>query len=112
MIRLRCFDLAARRKELRRRVCKQINEEPAIDRSAISGFEISLKVAKGKLQLPAPAKDWLAKIVEHHGLTVLPTELDVCIAAGELPRIHDDPCDRFMIAAVTLNDLPVVTEDE
>jgi PIN domain nuclease of toxin-antitoxin system len=31
--------------------------------------------------------------------TVLPLEVDFCIAAVELPRIHDDPCDRFMIAA-------------
>ena len=104
--------LAAGSKKLRKPVLRQINEAPAIYLSAISGFEISLKVAKGKLQLPAPAKDWLEKIVEHHGLTVLPLEMDVCVAAAELPRIHDDPCDRFIIAAARLNDFAVVTDDE
>ncbi len=104
--------LAAGSKKLRGPVLKQINEAPAIYVSAISGFEISLKAAKGKLRLPAPAKVWLEKIVEHHGLTMLPLEVDVCIAAAELPHIHDDPCDRFIIAAAKLNNFPVVTNDE
>jgi len=104
--------LAAGSKKLRRPVLRQINEAPAIYVSAISGFEISLKAAKGKLQLPVPAKEWLEKIVEHHGLTVLPLEVDVCIAAAELPHIHDDPCDRFIIATAKLSNFAVVTNDE
>jgi PIN domain nuclease of toxin-antitoxin system len=38
--------------------------------------------------------------------------LDVCIAAAQLPPIHDDPCDRFIIAAAKTSDLAVVTADE
>ena len=30
----------------------------------------------------------------------------------KLPPIHDDPFDRFIIAAAKLNDLTVVTADE
>lgn len=104
--------LAAGSKKLGGAVLKQINEAPAIYVSAISGFEISLKAAKGKLELPEPAKKWLEKIVEHHGLTVLPLEMDVCIAAAELPRMHDDPCDRFIIAVAKLNNFAVVTSDD
>lgn len=104
--------LAAGSKKLRGPVLKQIEEAPAVYVSAISGFEISLKAAKGKLQLPEPAKEWLGKIVAHHGLTVLPLEVDVCIAAAELPHIHNDPCDRFIIAAARLNNFAVVTNDE
>ena len=104
--------LAAGSKKLRRPVLRQINEAPAIYVSAISGFEISLKAAKGKLQLPVPVKEWLEKIVKHHSLTVLPLEVDVCIAAAELPHIHDDPCDRFIIATAKLSNFAVVTNDE
>ena len=32
--------------------------------------------------------------------------------AAQLPSIHDDPCDRFIIAAAKLRDLTVVTTDE
>jgi PIN domain nuclease of toxin-antitoxin system len=51
-------------------------------------------------------------VVEHHGLTVLPLELDACVLAAELPAIHNDPCDRFIIATAKLNDLAVVTGDD
>ena len=59
-----------------------------------------------------PPAQWFEKVAEHHGLTVLPLDLDVCIKAAGLPPIHNDPCDRFIIAAALLNDLAVVTADE
>ena len=104
--------LASRDKKLSRSALKQINQAPAVYVSAISGFEIAIKVAKGKLQLPGPPREWFERIVQHHGLAVLPLELNVCIAAAQLPPIHEDPCDRFIIAAAKMNDLVVVTADE
>ena len=103
--------LASGDKKLSRAALKEINEAAAVYVSAISGFEVAIKVARGKLKLPHPPQEWFEKIIEHHGLTVLPLELNVCIAAAELPRIHDDPCDRFIIATAKLNDLTVVTAD-
>ena len=104
--------LASGSKKLSRAALKEINEAPAIYVSAISGFEISLKVSSGKLELSYPVEKWFGQVVEHHGLTVLPLALDVCIAAANLPPIHDDPFDRFIIAVAKLHDLTVVTTDE
>ena len=104
--------LASGDKKLSRAALKEINEAPAVYISAISGFEIAIKTARGKLKLPHPPQVWFEKIVEHHGLAVLPLELNVCIAAARLPPIHNDPCDRFIIAAAKLHDLTVVTSDE
>ena len=104
--------LASGSKQVSRSALKEINRAPAVYVSAISGFEIAIKAAKGKLKLPHPPREWFEKAVEHHDLTVLPLALDVCIAAAELPPIHDDPCDRFIIAAARLHDLTVVTADE
>ena len=104
--------LASGDKKLSRPALKEINEASAVYVSAISGFEIAIKAARGKLKLPHPPLEWFEKIVEHHGLDVLSLELNVCIAAAQLPPIHDDPCDRFIIAAAKLNDLSVVTADE
>ncbi|HEY2951060.1 MAG TPA: type II toxin-antitoxin system VapC family toxin, partial [Verrucomicrobiae bacterium] len=84
--------LASGSKTLSRSTLKEINEAPAVYVSAISGFEIAIKAAKGKLKLPNPSQEWFEKIIEHHGLAVLPLELSVCIAAAQLPPIHDDPC--------------------
>ena len=104
--------LAGDHKKLSRSTLKEINEAPAVYVSAISGFEIALKTAKGKLTLPLPPQAWFEQVVEHHGLAVIPLELAVCIAAAQLPPVHDDPCDRFIIATAKLNNLSVVTTDE
>jgi PIN domain nuclease of toxin-antitoxin system len=104
--------LANGEKKLSRATLKQINESPAVYVSAISGFEIAIKAARGKLKLPQPPLEWFEQIVAHHSLTVLPLELKVCVTAAQLPPIHDDPCDRFIIATAKLNDLAIVTADE
>ena len=104
--------LASGDKKLSRAALKEINEASAVYVSAISGFEIAMKAAQGKLKLPGPPREWFEKIVDHHGLAILPLELNDCIAAADLPPIHNDPCDRFIIAAAKLRDLTVVTTDE
>lgn len=98
--------------KLSRRTLKEIQESPVVYISAISGFEIALKSANGKLKLPIPVQKWFKEIIEQHSLTLLPLDLDICIAAAQLPGIHADPADRFIIAAAKLNNLTVVTMDE
>ena len=104
--------LAGGSKKLSRSTLKEINEASAVYVSAITGFEISLKAGAGKLRLSRPVGEWFERVTEHHGLTVLSLDLKVCIAAAELPPIHDDPFDRFIISTAKLNDLTVVTTDE
>ena len=104
--------LASGDKNLSRSALKEINAAVAVYVSVISGFEIAIKVAKGKLKLPHPPQAWFEKVVAHHGLTVLPLALNVCITAAQLPPHHNDPCDRFIIAAAKLHRLAVVTTDE
>ena len=104
--------LAAGEEKLSSEALQSINESPAVYVSAISGFEIAIKVAKRKLKLPLPPQDWFHRVIEHHDLTVLPLTLDVCIGSVQLPPLHDDPCDRFIIAAAKLNAFTVVTADD
>ncbi len=104
--------LAGGSRKLSHATLQEINAAAAVYVSAISGFEIAIKAARGNLDLPDPAQVWFQKVVEHHGLTVLPLDLTASIAAAELPPIHNDPCDRFIIATAKLNDWPVVTADE
>ncbi|HEY0457343.1 MAG TPA: type II toxin-antitoxin system VapC family toxin [Verrucomicrobiae bacterium] len=104
--------LVSGEKKITRATLRQITEAPALYLCAISGFEIGLKVARGKLELPFAPAVWLEKVIFQHGITVLPLDLSTCIRAAELPPIHNDPCDRFIIAAAKINDLPVITADE
>src|ERR1039457_6749221 len=104
--------LSGGNRKLSRAALKEINAVPAVYVSAISGFEISLKTSGGRLELSPPVESWFEQVTEHHGLTILSLGLNVCIAAAKLPPIHDDPFDRFIIAAAKLHDLTVVTRDE
>lgn len=97
--------------ELSEAALQGIEAAPVVYVSAISGFEIGIKVQKGKLELPARPADWFAAVLEHHDIEVLPLVLEVCIRAAELPAIHADPCDRMIIAAAQMHHVPVVTTD-
>ncbi len=97
--------------ELTADTCGRINEAPVVYVSAISGFEIGIKHKKGKLYLPVAPWKWFEAVVEHHSLCVLPLDLSVCIRSVELPPVHSDPCDRFIIATAELHNLEVVTRD-
>ena len=98
-------------KKISRPTLERINEEPVVYVSAISGFEIGLKCQAGKLKLPVPPLEWIERIVEHHHLSLIGLDFDICVKATELPPIHKDPCDRFLIATAILNRLPIVTAD-
>ena len=104
--------LASGTKRLSKPTLKRLNEGATVYVSAISGFEIALKVGKGDLTLPHSPEEWFNRVMEEHGLMVLPIDLSVCVTAAQLPPIHVDPCDRFIIASAKLHDLSVVTADE
>jgi PIN domain nuclease of toxin-antitoxin system len=89
----------------------QINNAPEVFVSAISGFEVGVKVNSGKLQLPASPKQWFETVLEFHGIEKLDLDLEACLLAVELPPIHKDPCDRLIIAAALIVGMPIVTTD-
>ena len=103
--------LAEGGKRISEKTLKEINEAPAVYISAITGFEIALKSKRGKIQLPATPQEWLAAILEHHNISVVPLDMDLCVLSATLPDIHADPCDRFIIATARRLGCPIVTAD-
>ena len=79
--------------------------------SAISGFEIALLCAKGRLKLPRRASDWFEDAIERHGLTEIPLTGRLAAEAADLPRLHSDPADRFIVATAMAHRLEIVTPD-
>ena len=79
--------------------------------SAISGFEIAQKAAKGKLLLPRPPLEWMERALSLHGLKSLALEMGSAVAAGALPALHADPFDRLLIAAAQAHRLTLLTPD-
>ena len=103
--------LAEGGKHLSEEAHRRIQAAAVVYVSAISAFEIGVKCRSRKLKLPVPPREWFQEIVDHHDLAVQPLDWDVCMAAAELPPIHKDPCDRFIIATAKMHRLSVVTAD-
>ncbi len=104
--------LAGDRTVLSGQTLARLDEEPIVAVSAISAFEISLKWLARKLELPVPVHEWWDGVVAHHQLEVLPVDANVAFRATELPPVHRDPADRFIIATAERYGAPVVTSDD
>ena len=76
--------------------------------SAVSVWEISVKQAMGKLDVP----DNLIEEIQIHRFTPLEINLQYAHLAGRLPAIHKDPFDRMLIAQAILEKLTIVTRDQ
>jgi PIN domain nuclease of toxin-antitoxin system len=103
--------LAHDRRNLSDETLQKMGDVSILYISAITGFEIGLKYRMGKLILPLPPENWLEGILDHHDIAVIGLDMATCIKATELPPIHRDPCDRFIIATALLKRMPVVTAD-
>src|SRR3989338_5535802 len=75
--------------------------------SAASIWEISIKRAKGLIEVP----DDLEALVEDEGFSKLPISLFHAQQAGVLPEIHRDTFDRMLIAQAQAEGLELVTAD-
>lgn len=79
--------------------------------SAISAFEIALKVQKRRLVLPLPAEEWWSTTLAHHGVECIPVSAEIALASVALPQHHHDPADRIIIATAAHHAAMVVTSD-
>lgn len=75
--------------------------------SAVTGWEIEIKRAAGRLSAPEDLED----LVVEEGFVELPFTLRHAIAAGRLPPHHRDPFDRALVAQATTEGLQLLTAD-
>jgi len=87
---------------------KLIQRSPLVVVSAASAWEISIKKTLGKLSAP----DDLAGQLEASRFQELPITVRHARAAGALPRHHDDPFDRMLVAQAQAEGLALLTHDE
>ena len=75
--------------------------------SAISGWEIAMKKAIGRLSAP----DDLEEAVEAAGFTKRSITFADARRVGGLPAHHRDPFDRMLVAQALEDAVPIVTRD-
>ena len=79
--------------------------------SAASGWEIAIKFARGRLELPRPPLRYVPDRVRRHRLTVLDVTLNHALRAGALPELHTDPFDRLLVAQAQIEGIPILSSD-
>jgi PIN domain nuclease of toxin-antitoxin system len=77
--------------------------------SAVTAWEIAIKHALGRLKFPIDRFDDILRRMGFDALPILPAH---AIAAGSLPRHHDDPFDRMLIAQARAEALILVSRDQ
>ena len=76
--------------------------------SAATVWELAIKAALGKLDLGGAD---LVEEIEANSFIELPMAARHALAAATLPRHHDDPFDRMLIAQARVEGLTLVTRD-
>lgn len=81
--------------------------------SAVSVWEIGLLVAKSRMTLSVPVKDWVERATGLPGLRLLPLDWQSALESTLLPGApHADPADRLLVATARVGGYTLVTRDQ
>jgi len=72
-------------------------------------WEVAIKVAKGRLEIPGDLETYVNERLATNRWVPLSIDRRHVIRAAALPVIHRDPFDRILIAQAQLEDIPIVT---
>lgn len=79
--------------------------------SAASSWELSINVALGRLELPAPPRTLIPKVLREQSIQSLDVTHAHALAVADLPPHHRDPFDRMLVAQARLEKLAIVSGD-
>ena len=79
--------------------------------SRVSVWELSIKVAKGKLTMPGSSVRSLLEQNAETGMTVLPIEDAHILRTETVPHHHRDPFDSILVAQALEGGLTILTSD-
>lgn len=79
--------------------------------SAVSAWEIAIKSADARLDLPEPAQTYIPDRIAANGFRELDVTVEHAARVAGLPAIHRDPFDRLLIAQAQVEGIPILTSD-
>lgn len=79
--------------------------------SAASAWEIAIKYARGRLELPEPPDQYVARRLVQHRFIALPIRLSHALQVYTLPEFHRDPFDRLLIVQSQMEAMPLLSVD-
>jgi PIN domain nuclease of toxin-antitoxin system len=89
---------------------QRLLQDPATERvlSSVSIMEVALKRNKGRTAL---TREGVQTAINDLELTVMPLNAEHSLRLFGLPRHHEDPFDRMLIATALAEDMPIVASD-
>ncbi len=79
--------------------------------SAVTSWEVSIKMQLGKLRLPDFPAQCVPAFAARQGLQLLSITHDHAFKVFDLPLRHRDPFDRLIIAQAIAEDMTILTSD-
>ena len=74
-------------------------------------WEMQIKITLGKLRLQRPLENLITDQQNINAVQILPIELAHALELKNLPRHHNDPFDRMLIAQAKHEDWEIVSSD-
>jgi len=103
--------IAVSPERLSKKALHKIETASMLYASSVSAWEIAFKHRTGKLQLEIASEEFISRIKEAYEIEMLSVDEITMLKAANLPLIHRDPADRFIIATALLNSFDVITAD-
>jgi PIN domain nuclease of toxin-antitoxin system len=79
--------------------------------SPLSVWEALLLIERGRLEVDAPAQEWVREALARAPFDEAPVTNEVAFTSRSLSVTHRDPVDRFLLATAKVFDLTLVTAD-
>lgn len=78
--------------------------------SAISQWEVSMLVMKGRLSLMPDEESWFSANLEPP-ISLAPLTAKISVVSCRLPDFHGDPAGRIIVATAIVLGIPLITAD-
>ena len=98
--------------KLPRRVVKILEGEEELFFSVVSGWEIAIKYAIGKLLFKESPSKWLPDALLSMGIQHLPMSLRQALEVSQLKFHHKDPFDRLLAVQARMEGLSILSSDK
>lgn len=79
--------------------------------SAATAWEIAIKTARGRLELPEDPTRYVSSRMNLHGFQALPMQIYHAVQVYKLPMHHADPFDRLLVAQSQIESMPLISVD-
>ena len=80
--------------------------------SAVSAWEMSIKIRLGRLSIEEELEPFIIKQLSENNFSTLSITIFHSIYTSKLPDIHKDPFDRMIVAQSQVEDMPLISKDK